>query len=213
MSKLLSLTVLLSALAFPAFAVPIIQFAQTSGSNTITATANGAQTATNISGTDVAVNVTQNLGGTLGAAFLAINANSIDAAVPVGTGAVQHYAGTFSIFTGAGLTGTNLLSGSFSDAALGVGSALVLAIGSPPDLLSLTSALIPASQLVSPLAAAFSMTNVLPPIAIVGTTIDSFTSTISGNVSSSTAVAEPATIAVLGMGILGLAAVARRKNI
>jgi hypothetical protein len=194
-------------------AVPIIQFAQTSNSNTITATANAADTATTLSGTDVSVNVAQNLGGVLGAAFLDLMATSIDSAVAVGTGALQHYSGSFSVFTGAGMTGQNLLSGTFSDAALGVGGALTLAIGAPPDTLNLTSSLIPAAELVNPDAAAFSLTNVLPPISIIGTTIQSFTATVSGNVSSSTvAVPEPGAIAVLGVGLLGLGLIRRRSR-
>jgi hypothetical protein len=190
-------------------AVPIIQFAQTSGSNTITATANGTDTATTISGSGIAVNVTQDLGGYLGPALFTINATSTNSATPVGTGAVQNYSGSFSITNGA----TNVLSGSFTDAALGVGGAITLAIGSPPDVLSLTSDNIPANQLSAPLAAAFSMTNVLPPISIVGSTIDSFTATVSGNVSSSTvAIPEPGPLAVMGVGLLGLGLIKHRRR-
>jgi hypothetical protein len=210
MGKLLTTTALALCLASTsALAVPIIQFAQTSGSNTITATANASDTATTISGSDVAVNVTQDLGGYLGPALFTINATSTNAATPVGTGAVQNYSGSFSITNGA----TNVLSGSFTDAALGVGGAITLAIGSPPDILSLTSDNIPANQLSAPLAAAFSMTNVLPPIHIAGSTIDSFTATVSGNVSSSTvAIPEPGPLAVMGVGLLGLGLIKHRRR-
>jgi hypothetical protein len=200
-------------LAGTAHAVPIIQFAQTSSVNTVTATANAGDTATTIAGSNVAVGVTQDLGGFLGNAFLNLNATSTGAAAAVGTGAVQHYAGSFTITSGLGGSGTNFLSGTFTDAALGVGSALVLAIGAPPDVLALTSSVIPASELVNPDAASFGFTNVIPPISIVGTTIGSFAATVAGNVSSSAvAIPEPGSLALLGLGMLGLAAVRRSRT-
>lgn len=205
--------VIATALASPAIATPVIQFAQTANVNTVTATENGTNTATTISANNVVVNVSQNLGGLLGLEFFNLNATSIDAAVPVGTGAVQHYAGSFSITSQSGGGGINLLSGTFSDAALGVGSSLTMAIGSPPDALSLTSSLIPASELNPPTAVAFSLTNVIPPIAIVGSSLESFTATISGNASANVAaVPEPTTMALLGLGVLGTLMAARRKN-
>jgi hypothetical protein len=195
-------------------ALPIIQFAQTSGSNTITATANAGDTATTISGTGVAVNIAQDLGGFLGDAFFNIHATSIDAAVPVGSAALQHYNGTFSLTANANGSGANYLSGAFTDAALGIGSALTIGIGSPPDTLSLTSGFLTAAQLAPPSAAAFSLTNVTPGISIAGTTINSFTATVSGNVSASagTAVPEPAGIALMGVGLLGLGLVVQRRR-
>lgn len=195
-----------------AYAVPVIQFAQTANVNTVTATENGTNTATTIAANNVVVNVTQNLGGLIGLEFFTLNATSIDSAVPVGTGAVQHYAGNFSITSQANGGGVNLLSGSFSDAALGVGSSLTMAIGAPPDTLNLSSDLIPASELVQPTALAFSLTNVIPPIAIVGTSLQSFTATVSGNASATAAVPEPAPVALLGVGLLGLGMVRMLKR-
>lgn len=211
--SLIALTLLAStALALPANAAPIIQFAQTSDTNTIVATTNAGNTATTIVGNDVAINIAQNAGGPLGAAYFDFNAASTDAAIPIGTGALQHYTGSFAI-TSAPNGGTNYLSGTFSDAALGVGAALVLAIGSPPDTLNLTSDLIPASQLADPSAAAFSMTNVDPQIHIVGATIGAFTSTVAGNVSASTIdVMEPSTLGILGLGLLGLGMIRRKPE-
>lgn len=204
---------LMSLVGWSANAVPVLQFAQTSGSNTITATANGTNTATTISGTDVAINITQDIGGFVGAALFGITATSVDAAVPVGTGAVQHYAGTFCITSGAGCSGTNYLSGTFTDAALGVGSALTLAVGAPPDTATFSSSQIASVNLGPPIAIAFSMTNVTPPITIVGTTIDDFTATVAGNFSANAVSAsEPMTLALLGIGMLGLTLVHRKRS-
>lgn len=194
-------------------AVPVIQFAQTSGSNTITATANGTDTATTISGSNVAVNIAQNLGGFTGGALFTISATSTDSAVPVGTGALQHYSGNFCITASAGCGGTNYLSGTFSDAALGVGGALTLAVGAPPDVANFSSDLITSAELGLPIALAFSLTNVIPPINIVGSTIGNFTATISGNMSATAvAVPEVSSIAPFLVGIGALAMLRRKKN-
>jgi hypothetical protein len=193
-------------------AAPIIQFAQTANVNTITATANAGDTATTIAASNVAVNITQDLGGFLGAAFFNINATSTDPAVAVGTGVLQHYSGTFSLVSGLGGSGSNYLSGVFTDAALGTGGALTIGIGSPPDLLTLTSSFLTAAQLGQPSAAAFSLTNA-GDITLNNHTIDSFTATVSGNVSASpTAVIEPGTLALLGAGLFGMCAVRYRRR-
>lgn len=207
MRKVATLIAGLLASTGVASATPIIQFAQTSNSNTITGTENAADTQTTISGSGVQVDIAQDIGGFLGNALFSINATSTDAAVPAGGGAIQHYDGTFSITSGS----TNILSGTFTDAALGVGSALTLTIGSPPDVLDLTSSLIPISDLLSPDGASFSLTNVLPPIGILGMSIESFTATLSGNVSATEAVGEPATLGLFTASVLFLGMLAKAK--
>lgn len=208
----LAATLATLVLATPAHAVPVLQFAQISGGNTITGTASGGSSTT-ITGTDVAVGVTQDLGGFLGTAFLDLSATSIDAAVGLGNVVLQHFTGSFAVTT-LPVGGVNILSGTFTDAALGVGPALSLSIGSPPDSLALSSDIIAPANLVSPLALAFSLTNVSPSIHLDGATLASFTSTAAGNVSAS-AVEVPdgaPSLALLGVGLFGLGLVRRART-
>ena len=102
-------------------------------------------------------------------AFFDLNIHSVDAAVPIGKGASQHYSGTFSIFSGIGKSGTDFLSGSFDDILLGVGPSGVLAAGDPPDSITFTSGVI--SELAAPSAIALSFANITPSFAILGTSV------------------------------------------
>jgi hypothetical protein len=209
MKNLLLSAAALFLAAAPASATIVLNFGQTSGSNTITGTPNGADTATTITGTDVAINITQDIGGFLGPAVLNLSATSTDAAVAVGTSVLQHYAGSWQITSGLGGTGTNYLSGTFTDALFGTGPSLTLSVGAPPDTITTTSDQIPSIDLGLPEAISLSFTNVLPPVGIAGTTLAGFTSGIAGNFSA-TPVSEPASLALLGLGVLGIGLVRRR---
>jgi PEP-CTERM motif len=196
------------AAAAPASAAVILTFGQTAGTP-IDAVANLAGTATTITATDAPVSITELLGGAPASAFFDLNIASVDAAQPIGGGGSQHYSGSFSITSGAGDTGTNFLSGSFSDIVLGVGPSGVLAAGAPPDTISFTSDVI--DLLAPPSAIALSFAGLAPAFSIDNTTIASFTSSVSGTFSAS-AVPEPATLAMLGVGMLGLTMVRRRHR-
>jgi hypothetical protein len=210
--KLVLLAATALALATPASATIVLNFGQISGSNTIVATTNLADTQTTITGTDVAINVTQDLGGFLGPAIFNLSATSTDAAVAIGSSVLQHYAGSWQITSGLGGTGTNYLSGTFTDALFGTGPSLTLSVGAPPDTITTTSDQIPSIDLGLPEAISLSFTNVIPPVGIAGTTLAGFASGIAGNFSA-TPVSEPGAFALLGVGLLGLGLVRHTRHV
>src|SRR4051794_13702581 len=189
-----------------ASAVQITAFGQTSGNNTITATANAAGTQTTINATDAQVDVTQLFNNSpFNGVDFNLNATSVDAAQILGGAVIQHYTGTFCITSAAGCGGTNILSGSFSDAAFGAlgGQGLVLNVNSPPDTLSLSSSVIPATDLASPNSFNLTFSNVTPLLSIDNQTIASFGGSFSGSASASVVdTPEPKSLLLLAAGLL-----------
>lgn len=212
MKALLLAGVTALALTASAEAAQIVVFGQTSQNNTVTATTNGAQTQTTISVTDATVDLTQFINGPLNGLDLNLTATSIDAAQTIGGAVLQHYAGNFCITTQPGCAGTNILSGTFSDAAFGGagGPGLVINTNNPPDVLTLTSDVVLPADLAAPNTLNFSLSNLVPLLSIAGTTIAAFDASLGGNVSA-THVAEPGTLLLLGMGLMGLGMVRRKR--
>jgi hypothetical protein len=182
--------------------VSLIQFGQTSSSNTVIGTQTGGSTTITISDADA--NISQILGGSpVNGVFVDLLATSDGGATTTAGITTQHFSGTFCVTSAAGCGGTNYLSGTFTDAAVGIGPALVLFVGSPPDPLSFTSDVIMPDGLGAPGALGFTFTGVTPPVQVVDGTIGSFRASFSGNASAS-AVPELSTWAMLGLGFAGL---------
>ena len=200
--------------AAPANATIILTFGQAEGGNPITGTNNGSGTTT-ISGTDVPITISQidAANPTPIAAFFTLDATSVAPATMQGVFVIQPYSGSFSIFSGMGGTGTNYLSGTFTDATFGAGASLTMSAAQPPQTLVFSS------DVISPLdigrGMALSFANVTPEVQIVKGSLGSFRSSVSGTFSANEVTLEnpePATLALLGVALAAAGFAVRRPR-
>ena len=214
MKKLLTACALVGLLCGSANAAQIISFGQLGDINTVTATDNGS--VTTISANNAKVDVTQLLGnGPFSDVDFTLNATSIDSVVTVGKALLQHFTGSFCVSTGANCSGTDLLSGSFTDAAFGGkgGPGLVINVNNPPDVLTLMSDVIAPTDLAAPNTFNIGFSNLTPKLHIDGSTIAAFRASVVGDASAGAiTVPEPGGIAVLGIGLIGLGIIRHRTR-
>lgn len=211
-TKYLFLTLLATtALSIPAaHATEILNFGQLSAGDTITGTESGGATTVTTDGIGIGVGITE-IDAPITVpvdATLVISAHSTGTATIVLGQVVQAFSGTFSITSGA----TNYLSGTFADAIAGSGGGLTLTASSesPGESVTFTSNVINNTLFKTDRSISFSFTDVAPAVHITDGSLGSFTSGVSGNMSS--AVPEPSTWAMMLLGFAGLAYASLRNT-
>jgi len=192
----------------------ILVFGQTGTVSNFQATQVGGTTTLNAD--DIAIVITAIENGGVLPAFFSLDAINDGDAVASGGDITQSFTGTFSITSALGGGGINYLSGSFTDGVFGSGTGLTLTASTATpgeDVVFFVGAGSPITSLGLERGISLSFTNVQPQAAICNLadpTLCSFTSNVSGNMSAN--VSEPASLALLGLGLAGLGFVGRRKQ-
>ena len=194
-----------------AHASVILSFGQAVNGPTVTATQNAAHTATEITGTNIPVIISQFLGGgapiDASLTFL-LDSNGVATVSPTGVFS-QPFTGSFSFTSGINDTGINYLSAVFTDFVFGTvaGSSLTLSSSEPPGHDTFTSDILNAATFTLPRALSLAFADVTPPTTLSGGTLLPFASSVSGTISSNiTAIPlpEPGSLTVLGAGLFAI---------
>jgi hypothetical protein len=211
------------ALGTSANAATILQFAQTSPNDVVTATVSGSTTTLTTPAGSIPVLIT-NIGGTvLGTPLPAfetfIGVTSTGAATD-GATVSQTFSGTIAITAGPGNTGGNFLTTTFSGAVLSGpngGNSASLVGSNPPQNVTFTSnfaAIIPLIAGNPPENFAISFSNVTPSLTISGSTIAGFTAQNTGTFATGI-IPEPASLVMASTAVfagLGCYGWRRRKS-
>jgi len=217
----------MAMVAMPASAdVTIAAFGQPTGAaNGFTLAPNASDTASTLTMTNVAVDYTAFLGGAAVSGFMNLSANSVSQAASLLGQDGQRFSGSFEICSQSFCAGPGnviQLSGIFTDAAFGTagGTDLTVNVSDPTESLSLSSSIIPASELGIPNSFALSLVTGSDALAILGSGATAtlggaaggaVTYFVTGDVSATPfGVPEPASFAILGVGLLGLTMLKRK---
>jgi hypothetical protein len=206
-----------SFLACSAHATAILSFGQSGGGSSVIGTQTGTSTTITAANAPITISQIDAANITPLAGFLDMSFQSTSDATSTLGSLEQHFTGSFSMTSGANGSGINYLSGTLIDIAFGSNAAFNLNASTPPSgNVTFTSDVI--SDLGLDRGAGFSFANVFPLLTITDTTFSSFTSSASGTFSANTLssppaqVAEPASLALFGAGLLGLGVFHRRRR-